>query len=241
MLVPDGFKNRRAVLYMDLSLEINFANILYGRSICPQGGDVAAKLVFATRNPGKIRELRALLADKGWEILSMDAFPSMPPVEENGKTFVENALKKARSVAYFTGLTALADDSGLEVDALGGEPGVHSARFGGEGLRDEERNALLLKRLEGVPLKERKARFRCAMAFVTPQGAEYVVEGVCEGLIAQEPKGEGGFGYDPIFYLPSLGKTMAQLPAAEKNRISHRAKAMEKMIEILDNLLNRDL
>jgi len=201
---------------------------------------VVVKLVVATKNPGKIQELRALLADKGWEILPMDAFPSMPPVEEDGKTFVENALKKARSVAYFTGLTALADDSGLEVDALGGEPGVHSARFGGEGLRDEERNALLLKRLKGVPPEERGARFRCAMALVTPRGEEYVVEGVCEGFIAQEPKGEGGFGYDPVFYLPSRGKTMAQLTAEEKNSISHRAKALEKMAGILDSLLERE-
>ena len=201
---------------------------------------MVVKLVVATKNPGKIQELRALLADKGWEILPMDAFPSMPPVEEDGKTFVENALKKARSVAYFTGLTALADDSGLEVDALGGEPGVHSARFGGEGLRDEERNALLLKRLKGVPPEERGARFRCAMALVTPRGEEYVVEGVCEGFIAQEPKGEGGFGYDPVFYLPSRGKTMAQLTAEEKNSISHRAKALEKMAGILDSLLERE-
>lgn len=198
------------------------------------------KLVVATKNPGKLQELRVLLADKGWEILSMDAFPSMQPVKEDGKTFVENALKKARSVAYFTGLTALADDSGLEVDALGGEPGIHSARFGGEGLSDEERNALLLKRLKGVPPEERGARFRCVMALVTPRGEEYVVEGVCEGFIAQEPRGKGGFGYDPVFYLPSRGKTMAQLPAEEKNSISHRAKALEKMAGILDSILERE-
>jgi len=201
---------------------------------------VVIKLVVATKNPGKIQELRVLLADKGWEILSMDAFPSMPSVKEDGETFVENALRKARSVAYFTGLTALADDSGLEVDALGGEPGIHSARFGGEGLRDEERSSLLLKRLEGVPPEERRARFRCVIALVTPRGEEYVVEGVCEGFIAQEPRGEGGFGYDPVFYLPSHGKTMAQLPAEEKNSISHRAKALEKMAEILDSLLERE-
>ncbi len=199
------------------------------------------KLVVATKNPGKIRELKALLADKGWEVLSMDAFPSIPSVEENGDSFVDNALKKARSVARFTGLIALADDSGLEVDALGGGPGVYSARFGGEGLGDDERSALLLKRLEGVPLGERKARFRCVMALVTPRGEEYVVEGVCEGFVGQEPRGKSGFGYDPVFYLPSYGKTMAQLPPEEKNRISHRAKALEKMVEILARLLERDL
>ncbi len=194
---------------------------------------------MATKNPGKMRELEALLKGEGWEIFPLTAFTSMPPVSEDGETFVENALKKARAAACFTGMAALADDSGLEVDALGGAPGVHSARFGGEGLSDSERYLLLLKMLEGVPWRERTARFKCVMALVVPDDKEYVVEGVCEGIIAMEPKGEGGFGYDPVFYLPSYGKTMAQLPAGEKNRISHRAKALHRMREILRRLGGR--
>jgi len=193
-------------------------------------------LVVATRNPGKIREFRALLEGLGYEILSMDHYPSIPPAEEKGETFEENALEKARAAARFTGEMALADDSGLEVDALGGAPGVRSARFGGEDLSDAQRNRLLLERLKGVPMEERRARFRCVIALVTPRGEEYVVEGVCEGCIAMEPKGRHGFGYDPIFYLPSYGRTMAQIPPEEKNKISHRARALAKIRVILEKL-----
>jgi len=196
--------------------------------------------VVATKNPGKIREIGALLEGMGLQVLSLDHYPHIPPVEEKGRTFRDNALEKARVAASFTGEMALADDSGLEVDALGGAPGVRSARFGGEGLTDGERNLLLLERLKGVPMEERKARFRCVMALVTPQGDEYVVEGTCQGYIALEPVGEHGFGYDPVFYLPEYGKTMAQLPPEEKNRISHRAKALARMKEILEKVRGKE-
>ncbi len=192
--------------------------------------------MVATRNPGKIREIRALLKGMGIQVLSLDDYPQVPPIKEEGDTFRENALKKARVTARLTGEMALADDSGLEVDALGGAPGVRSARFGGGGLTDADRNRLLLDRLEGVPWENRTARFRCVMALVTPEGKEYLVEGTCEGCIAFEPEGEYGFGYDPVFYLPEYGKTMAQLPPEEKNRISHRAKALEKMRGVLERL-----
>lgn len=191
---------------------------------------------MATRNPGKIREIQALLEGLGYEILSLDHYPSLPPVEEKGETFRENALEKARAAARLTGEMALADDSGLEVDILNGAPGVKSARFGGEDISDAQRCELLLKRLEGVPLEDRKARFRCVIALVTPHGEEYVVEGTCEGYIALELKGGHGFGYDPIFYLPSHGRTMAQIPPEEKNKISHRAQALAKMKTVLERL-----
>ncbi len=192
--------------------------------------------MVATRNPGKIREIRALLEGLGYEILSLDHYPPFPPVEERGETFRENALEKARAAARFTGEMALADDSGLEVDILDGAPGVKSARFGGEDISDAQRCELLLKKLEGVPLENRKARFRCVIALVTPRGEEYVVEGTCEGYIALKPKGGHGFGYDPVFYLPSYGRTMAQIPPEEKNKISHRAQALAKMKVILERL-----
>ena len=190
-------------------------------------------LLLATRNQGKIREFKALLDSACWSVLSLEDFPEMPQVEEEGSTFLENALEKARIAALFTGNVALADDSGLEVDVLGGEPGVKSARWGGEGISDEDRNLLLLKRLERVPMEKRRARFKCVIAMVTPDSREYTVEGTCEGYIAVEPAGENGFGYDPVFFVPSHNRTMAQLSPEEKNRISHRAKALDKMKEVL--------
>ncbi len=200
------------------------------------------KLVLATKNKGKIAEIKEFLSDvKGLEVLSILDFPEdkIPPIEETGKSFEENAFIKAFTVAKATGLPALADDSGLEVDALGGKPGVRSARFGGEGITDAERNKKLLSLLENVPSKERSARFRCCMVLVVPPEFEkYVAEGVCEGYITTEPRGSHGFGYDPIFYLPKYGKTMAELTRSEKNKISHRGKALEKMKEIIRSLVN---
>jgi len=190
-------------------------------------------LLLATKNQGKIREFKALLENTGWFVSSLKDFPGVPVVEEKGSSFLENALEKARIAAMVSGRVALADDSGLEVDALGGAPGVRSARWGGEGLSDEERNRLLLDRLEGIPMEKRGARFRCVIAMVTPDSKEYTVEGICEGYIAFEPKGESGFGYDPVFFLPSHNRTMAQLLLEEKNKISHRAKALEKIKKVL--------
>lgn len=154
-------------------------------------------------------------------------------IEEVGTTFEENALLKARGYAAITGLLTLADDSGLEVDALDGTPGIHSARYAGPEASDEELYTLLLHNLRGVPDAERSARFRCAIALVWPEGREETVEGVCEGRILREPHGTRGFGYDPVFYVPSEGKTMAQLPMEIKNRISHRGHAAMKAKKLL--------
>lgn len=198
------------------------------------------KLVFATRNKGKLRELRQLLQLDHLEILALDDIPGTPEVEEDGDTFAENATKKAREIMEATGLPALADDSGLEVDALGGAPGVHSARYAGEDATDGDRINLLLSELQGVPHEQRTARFRCVVAIATPTRELYSAEGVCEGLIAFEPTGQGGFGYDPVFYLPEYGCTMAQLPQAEKNRISHRARAVEAALPTLRRLLAQE-
>jgi len=159
-------------------------------------------------------------------------------VEETGTTYADNALLKARAYASIAGLATLADDSGLEVDALNGAPGVYSARYGGEGLDDEARYRLLLQELKGVPEKARTARFRCVIALVWPDGREDIVEGVCEGRIAREPHGENGFGYDPVFYVPKEGYCMAELPQEVKNRISHRARAAEAVRDILQHRLS---
>ncbi len=198
------------------------------------------KLVLATRNEGKIREIKDFLSDiKGLEILSLLDFDNIPDIKEVGSSFEENAYIKAYEVAKFTGLPTLADDSGLEVDALGGKPGVKSARFGGEHISDEERNRKLLSLISNIPQEERTARFRCVMVFVVPPDFEkFVTEGVCEGLIIDKPKGKKGFGYDPIFYIPKLGKTMAELSVEEKNKISHRGKALSKMKEVIRELFS---
>lgn len=196
------------------------------------------KLVLATNNQGKVRELRELLKDLPIEILSLQDFPDLPEVEEDGDTFQENALKKAREVAGYTGLLAMADDSGLEVDYLKGAPGVYSARFAGEPKNDEANNEKLLQLLEGVPEKQRTGRFRCAIALCTPDGEEYVVEGTCEGVVGTSLEGAGGFGYDPLFYLPEYRQTFAQLDLGVKNQISHRGKATLKAVEKLKDLIN---
>ncbi|MCS5695277.1 XTP/dITP diphosphatase [Desulfofundulus thermocisternus] len=194
------------------------------------------KLVLATRNPGKVRELSQLLSPLGYEVLSLEHFPGVPEVVEDGATFKDNAVKKATAVARHTGQLALADDSGLEVDYLGGAPGVRSARFAGEGHDDRANNEKLLRLLAGVPPEKRTARFRCVVAVATPEGKVLTTEGTCEGIIAEEPRGEGGFGYDPLFYVPSCGKTFAELEPEVKNRISHRGRALALMREILAGL-----
>jgi XTP/dITP diphosphohydrolase len=195
------------------------------------------KLLVATNNPGKIREYEALL--KGLPLtLSYPAQEGIDiEVQEAGSTFAENARLKAVAYAAASGLLTLADDSGLEVDALEGEPGTRSARFAGPGASDEDRYRLLLSKLEGVPWERRTARFRCVIAVAGLQGEVHTAEGTCEGLIAFEPKGEHGFGYDPVFYMPEHGQTMAELESEVKNRISHRARAVEGARRILQELL----
>jgi len=186
------------------------------------------EVVLATRNKGKIKEFADLLGQVFEKIISLRDLGSLPDIIEDGKTFKENALKKARSVAKFTQKTALADDSGLEVEALGGRPGVFSSRYAGENAGDKENLEKLLKELNGIT--NRKARFVCNLALVFPDGQEIIVEGVCEGIILDEPRGEGGFGYDPVFFLPDLNKTMAELTLQEKNLISHRSRAIKALI-----------
>lgn len=195
-----------------------------------------SKLLMATHNQGKAAELRNLLADLPVQILTLADFPDEFVIEETGTTFLENALQKAKAAAEFFGLPTLADDSGLEVDALQGQPGVYSARFAGEPCDDQRNNLKLLQLMQGIPTAQRTASFVSVIAFVTPQGQVFTTEGHCEGIILESLRGTGGFGYDPLFYLPELGKTMAELTLAEKNTVSHRAKALKAMVSELQKL-----
>jgi XTP/dITP diphosphohydrolase len=193
-------------------------------------------MIFATGNEGKMKEIRTIMADFCREIYSMKEAGIEINVEENGQTYEENALIKARAVAVHTQDLVLADDSGLEIDWLNGEPGVYSARYMGEDTSYRVKNANLISRLEGVPEEKRTARFVCAIAAVLPGGRELTVRAAIEGRIGYEEKGDNGFGYDPIFFVPEIGKTTAELGEAEKNRISHRGKALGLMKEELGKL-----
>lgn len=188
------------------------------------------KLVLASGNAGKLRELSTLLEDFGYQVHSQSEFNVTEP-EETGTTFVENAIIKARNAAEHTGLPALADDSGIVVDALQGAPGVYSARFAGKNASDEANNALLVEKLASVPIAQRTARYRAVIVFMRHAGdpSPIICEGSWEGLIQLEPQGEGGFGYDPYFFLPTQGCTSAQLSAEEKNRLSHRGEALQQL------------
>jgi XTP/dITP diphosphohydrolase len=187
-------------------------------------------ILLATRNPGKIREIRQMSAHTGWVWHSLDDFPLVPEVTEDGVDFAENARRKALHYAHATGLYTLADDSGLEVDALGGQPGVHSARYAGTPRDDDANNRKLVATLAGVPQDKRTARFRCAMAFAQPGRVLIETEGTVAGLIIDEPRGANGFGYDPHFLIPELGRTTAELPPDRKNALSHRGKALRAML-----------
>jgi XTP/dITP diphosphohydrolase len=183
-------------------------------------------LVLATLNPHKGRELLALLGAVPFQIKLLSEFPGAQLPEETGQTYAENALVKARTTARLTSALALGDDSGLEVDALGGAPGLHTARFGGPGLSDRARWELLLERLRDVPPARRTARFRCVIALAGPARGEQVVEGIVEGVVAEAPRGNDGFGYDPVFFYPPLGRTFGEISDEEKQRVSHRGKAL---------------
>ena len=192
------------------------------------------RIVFATGNQGKMRENREILGDLGLEVCSMKEAGISIDIEENGETYEENAMIKARAVAAQAREDlVMADDSGLEVDYLGGEPGVYSARYLGEDTSYRIKNADLIKRLDGVPDGKRTARFVCAIAAVLPDGRELTARAVIEGRIGYEERGEGGFGYDPIFYVPELGKSTAELTEEEKNLVSHRGKALRLIKEEL--------
>ena len=194
------------------------------------------RLLIATQNKGKINEIRALLKDIPVILLPLGSFPHLPDVLEDGETFRENALKKARITAHSSGIVTLADDSGLCVDALDGRPGVLSARYGGQGATDAEKCVRILREMEQVPEGLRTARFVCIIALVTPQGEEKVFEGMCEGKIIREIRGTAGFGYDPIFYYPDAGCTFAEMDSEAKNRVSHRGRALHEFRHHLKEL-----
>ena len=191
------------------------------------------KIIFATGNADKMKEIREILSDLDAEVLSMKEAGISVDIEENGTTFEENALIKAKAVAAYTDAIVLADDSGLEIDYLNKEPGVYSARYMGEDTSYRIKNANLIERLNGVPDEKRTARFVCAVAAAFPDGSVKTVRGIMEGRIGYEEKGENGFGYDPIFYLPEYGCTSAELSMEEKNKISHRGKALRAIKEEL--------
>ncbi len=193
-----------------------------------------ARLVLATRNPGKIEEITHLLEDLPVQVFTWKDFPDWPPVEEVGDTFEENARHKAESLARWADLPALADDSGLEVEALGGAPGVVSAHYAGKHGDDAGNVARLLRELEGVPREGRGARFVCVLVLAGPRGERLLVRETCEGRIAEEPRGEGGFGYDPVFVPNGEVRTMAELSLEEKNALSHRGKALRRLRALLE-------
>lgn len=195
------------------------------------------KLVIATHNKHKLKEIRDILSDLPIEIIGLDKFPQIKEIEEDGITFEANALKKARVVFKEAKTWTLADDSGLQVDALGGAPGVYSARYAGEGASYEQICQKLLNNMKEVSGKERTARFNCTMALIEPSGEEHVLVGICEGKIGHEMKGEHGFGYDPVFVYKGETRTLAEMPPKEKNKISHRARALEKIHKILKKYL----
>jgi XTP/dITP diphosphohydrolase len=198
------------------------------------------RLLIATHNRGKLIEYQELLADLPYELVTLDEVGIREDVPETGTTFAENARLKAMVYARQSNLLTLADDSGLEVDALGGEPGVRSKRYSGEDANDADRNKFLLNKLRELPRGKRSARFRCVIVIASPRGETWESDGTCEGEIIFEPRGANGFGYDPVFCFPERGVTMAELPSKEKNRISHRARAAEGARKILDNLKRVD-
>ncbi len=195
--------------------------------------DLSREIVIATRNKGKLREIQDILSPLGWKILSLNDFPEIPPIQEDGATFAENAEKKAREVARRTGKLTLADDSGLMVDALQGRPGVISSRYAGENATDEMRYRKILSEMAAIPEEKRGAAFICVLALVSSDGDLEILEGQLRGRIAFAPRGTNGFGYDPIFLLPDLGKTVAEIALELKNQISHRAEALRKLKSIL--------
>jgi XTP/dITP diphosphohydrolase len=194
------------------------------------------KILIATTNQGKIQEIRSLVKGLPTEFVSLSEVPDIPEVVEDGTTFEENALKKARVIARSTGMATVADDSGLCVDALNGRPGVHSARYAGQNASDEDKYRRILEEMQAVPDSERSARFVCALALVAPDGQELLFRGVCEGRITHEPQGTLGFGYDPIFYFEEAGCTFAEMDREAKNLVSHRGRALRQFAEFLRKL-----
>jgi XTP/dITP diphosphohydrolase len=197
------------------------------------------KLLLATGNPGKARELAELLKGAPFEMVSLQDLGLPTHIDEPADTFEGNAVIKAEAYARMSGLLTLADDSGLEIDALNGQPGVHSKRFAGEDATDEDRVQIVLQRLDGVPWEQRTARYRCVLAIAKPGVDTVTCEGICSGIINRELRGTGGFGYDPVFYLPEYDKTVAELSLEEKNQVSHRAKAARQAVALLAEHVGR--
>jgi XTP/dITP diphosphohydrolase len=201
---------------------------------------IVTRLLVATTNPGKFAEIKGYLRDLPLEILSLEVFENPPQVVEDGRTLEENAIKKARAMAEYSGHLTLADDSGLEVDALGGAPGVYSARYSGEEGDDEKNNEKLLRELKDIPAERRTARFVCVLALVAPKSQglkEWTVRESCEGRIAFAPKGKNGFGYDPLFFYPPFGKTFGEVDRECKATVSHRGKALKRLAERLAEMI----
>jgi len=195
------------------------------------------KIVIATSNKNKVVEIKDKFSSiSDIEIIPLSDYENISEIVEDADNFKGNALKKAEIIRDFTGEISLADDSGLEIDALNGEPGVYSARYGNENFSDIDRYNLVLEKMRGVDETKRTARFICAIAMAFPDGREFVTEGKCEGTISTEPSGSGGFGYDPVFYIPELKSTMAEISLSEKNKISHRAKALESAYKIFSGM-----
>ncbi len=199
------------------------------------------KIVFATRNEGKVREIKNMFEGTGIDLVSLNDYENIPEIIEDGNSFLENALKKAKIVANITGETVLADDSGLQVDILGGEPGIHSARYAGEGATDEENNKTLLTKLKDVPPEKRHASFCCVLVIYRADGSYHSFDGRWQGIIIDEARGTNGFGYDPIFFVPELKKTAAELPPEIKNKISHRGQAFAKLKEYLPRQIEKQI
>lgn len=196
------------------------------------------KVIIATKNRGKASEFASLFANYPVELMTLLDIDGAPDIEENGTTFEENAIIKAEGIRKLIDAIVIADDSGLMVDILDGMPGIYSARYAGEEKSDDANIDKLLKELEGVPLEKRTARFFCALAIAIPEQKTITVSGTCEGIILDEKRGNNGFGYDPIFYVPELGRTMAELTQEEKNKISHRTNALKKLVPIIEKLFN---
>lgn len=236
LLEQDSYqKSWRKVLRKPSTRFILIRNDKYGKEYKMQ-----RRIVFATGNAGKIKEIRMIMEDTGMEVVSMKDAGIRVDIEENGQSYEENALIKARAVAAFTKDIVMADDSGLEIDYLNKEPGIYSARYLGEDTPYSVKNANLINRLEGVPDEERTARFVCAIAAVMPDGRELTTRATIEGRIGYEEKGANGFGYDPIFYVPRFDKTTAELTEEEKNQVSHRGKALQLMKEELKKYEDTD-
>jgi len=195
------------------------------------------ELIIATKNQGKLREIRELLEDLPLKITSLSDYPDAPEIVEDGRTFAQNALKKAATIALYTGKLTMGEDSGIQVKALGNRPGITSARYSDPHATDEKNNSKMLRELKNVPLKKRQARYRCCVALVDKKGIIDVVSGSCGGLIAFKRSGTNGFGYDPLFLIPRYGKTFGQLDLSVKSSISHRARALKKLKKILEKYL----